>query len=1092
MPQVNEKSTGSAYWRSLEEYSADPKVSELLKEEFAGYDPDDVLSVSRRRFVQLMAASMSLAGLTLAGCRRWPEEELAPFASRPEGRVPGVPTHYASIIERGGVANGVLISSFDGRPIKVEGNPLHPGSMGAADAYTQASVLQMYDPYRLRQITKGKDDGDGSKPSWADYMAYAAEQGNSLRDDPGSYAVLSQPSSSPSLARMKKGLLAAYPGVKWYEYEPLNRDNEIKGATRAFGKPVRAQYHLDKAEVIICFDSDLLGNHPNQVRNAHDWAKGRKSADEGRMSRLYAAESTMSITGSVADHRLPTRSAKIGALVQAVAQKLSLMTGSASLNGDSAFVEALVKDLNNHKGKSLVVAGANQPAEVHALCWAINDALGNVGKTVDVTEEPEVLGGSGGGCFRDIAELSNEIESGRVKHVLILGGNPAYDAPVDLDLAGKLAKLESAIHLTEYRNETSRLCDWQLPMANYLECWGDGRAWDGTLSVQQPLILPIARKGAESKSPIELIAMMLGEKASDGYTIVRQTMVEHLPNTSFEKAWRKTLNEGLVAGSAFKPLSDKPKPAGQLDAPPLAEVKDFELTFQADPGVYDGRFADNGWLQELPGPLTKMTWDNAALMNIADAKKLGVGQGDLISITLGDKTLEIAAYLMPGQAAGSIALPLGYGRTAAGPVGVNVGFNTYTLRTSKRPGIAREAKVATTGKRYELALTQNHYMIDDKKTLGFLTNPGPGFIRDRVGDKGESGLIIREASFDEYKKNPHFVNKNKHGDYELQLWDPPYKTPAKHPGGPEAFNHPHAWGMTIDMNACIGCNACVVACQAENNIPIVGKEQVGMSREMHWLRIDRYFKTTKDDTDAQRPEVVHQPMMCQQCENAPCEQVCPVAATVHDAEGLNVMVYNRCIGTRYCSNNCPYKVRRFNYFDFHSKNPRGTGIPGIQALPWMPIDPLKAIPDQQQEYSIDKIKRMVFNPDVTVRMRGVMEKCSYCVQRIKRQTIDAKNRWSRGERDKETVDDGAIATACQQSCPTQAIVFGDLNDAKSNVTKSQKNPRAYGVLEVLNTRPRSKYLAKLRNPSAALTSKPTGDSHDNHSPAPTEHEGAHT
>ncbi len=1085
MPQVNEKSTGSVYWRSLEEYSADPKVSELLKEEFAGYDPDDVLSVSRRRFVQLMAASMSLAGLTLAGCRRWPEEKLAPFASRPAGHTPGVPTHYASMIERGGIANGVLVSSFDGRPIKVEGNPLHPGSLGAADAYTQASVLQMYDPYRLREITKGKDDGDGSHPSWNDFMAVADEQGKAMRAEPGSYAILSQPSSSPSLARMKSGLLAAFPGVKWYEYEPINRDNEIQGAINAFGKPVRAQYHLDKAEVIVCFDSDLLGSHPNQVRHARDWAKGRKSADEGRMSRLYAAESTMSITGSVADHRLPTRSEKVGALVQAVAQKLSLMNGNASLNGASAFVETLVKDLNGHKGKSLVVAGAYQPAEVHALCWAINDALGNIGKTVDVTDEPEVVGGSGGGCFRDIAELSSEIEAGRVKHVLILGGNPAYDAPVDVDFAGKLAKLDSAIHLTEYRNETSRLCEWQLPMAHYLECWGDGRAWDGTLSIQQPLILPIARKGAESKSPIELIAMMLGEKATDGYTIVRQTFGQLLPTASFEKSWRKALNEGLVEGSAFKPSNARPKPAGQLDAPRLAEEKDFELTFHADPGVYDGRYADNGWLQELPGPLTKMTWDNAALMNIADAKKLGVKQGDLVTITVDGKTLEIVAYLLPGQAAGSIALALGYGRTAAGPVGTDVGFNTYSIRTSQRPGIAREATVAATGKKYELALTQNHYLID---------GIGESLTRTRVGDKSESGLIIKEASFDEYQKNPDFVHKGAHGDFRLQLWDPPYKTEQKHPDAPEAFNHPHAWGMTIDMNACIGCNACVVACQAENNIPVVGKEQVGMSREMHWLRIDRYFKTTEDDTDAQRPEVVHQPMMCQQCENAPCEQVCPVAATVHDAEGLNVMVYNRCIGTRYCSNNCPYKVRRFNYFDFHSRNPRGTGINGIQAKPWIPSDPLKAFPDQQQEYSIDKIKRMVFNPDVTMRMRGVMEKCSFCIQRIKRQTIDAKNRWSRGEREKETVDDGSIVTACQQSCPTQAIVFGDLNDAKSHVTESQKNPRSYSVLEVLNTRPRTKYLAKLRNPNTALAGKPNGGSHNNetHSPSPAAHEGAHT
>ncbi len=1060
MPQVNDKSTGSVYWRSLEEYSADPKVSELLKEEFAGYDPDDVLSVSRRRFMQLMAASMSLAGLTLAGCRRWPEEKLVPFAARPEGRTPGVPTLYASMIERGGIANGVLVSSFDGRPIKVEGNPLHPGSLGAADAFTQASVLQMYDPYRLRQITKGKDDGDGTKPTWADFKDFSDELIGKIKKKPGSFAVLSETSSSPSLARMKDGLLAAFPGVKWYEYEPINRDNEIEGGKLAFGKPVRPQYHLDKAEVIVCFDSDLLGSHPNQVRHAHDWAQGRKSADEGKMSRLYAVESTMSITGGVADHRLPTRSANVGELVVALAQLLKLRSGQSNLNGSSAFIEAMVNDLASHRGKSLVVAGANQPPQVHALCWAINDALGNIGHTVEVTEELSNLGGTTKGCFPDIAELDNGIKTNRIKHLLVLGGNPAYDAPADLGFVSKFQRLETTIHLTEYRNETSRLCDWQLPRANYLECWSDGRAWDGTLSIQQPLILPIARKGSESKSPAELIATMLGEDAADGYTIVRQTLAQYLPTVGFEGAWRKALHEGRVEGSALKALNDRPQPVTNLDGPPLAEPGGFELTFQPDPGVYDGRFADNGWLQELPGPLTKMTWDNAALINIADAEKLGVKQGDVITITVDGKTLEIAAYLMPGQAAGSVALALGYARTASGPVGLGVGFNTYALRTSQRPGIARGATLTKTGRHYDLALTQNHHLIDDI---------GAELTRDRVGAKSHSGMIIKEASFEAYQKNPDFVKKGSHGDVNLQLWDPPYGTEPKREGGPEAFNHPHAWGMTIDMSSCIGCNACVVACQAENNIPVVGKEQVLRSREMQWLRIDRYFKTSDDDKHAERPEVVHQPMMCQQCENAPCEQVCPVAATVHDAEGLNVMVYNRCIGTRYCSNNCPYKVRRFNYFDFHSKNPRGTGIPGIQAKPWLPMDPLKAFPDQQQENSIDKIKRMVFNPDVTIRMRGVMEKCNYCIQRIKRQTIDTKNRFARGERDKATVDDGVITTACQQSCPTQAIVFGDLNDAESDVTRSQQNPRSYSVLDLLNTRPRSTYLAKLRNPSPALT-----------------------
>ena len=1052
MPQVNEQTTGSAYWRSLEEYAQAPEVKQLLEDEFSGYDPQAILKVSRRKFVQLMAASMSLAGLTLSGCRRWPEEQLAPFASRPAGRTPGAPTYFASIAERGGVANGVLVTSFDGRPIKIEGNPLHPGSLGATDAYTQADILRMYDPYRLRQIAKGKADGDGSKPNWDDFLAYAGQQGQMLRDDPGSFAVLAEPSSSESLKRMKQGLLSAFPGVKWYEYQPINRDHEIKGSIQAFGKPMRPQYHLDMADVVVSFDSDILGDHANKVRHARDWAKGRKSADNGKMSRLYVAESAMSITGSVADNRQPVRSAKVGALVQAVAQQLEIMPGNASLNGDSEFVEAIVKDLKAHRGASLVIAGANQPAEVHALCWAINDALGNVGKTVDVTDEPVSTGGSGGGCFQDIAQLANGIESGTVKHLLILGGNPAYDAPVDLDFAGKLEKLESAIHLTEYRNETSRMCDWQLPKAHYLECWGDGRSWDGTLSIQQPLILPIARKGAESKTPAELLALMLGEKASDGYTIVRQTFAQFLSSAGFESAWRKALHTGVVAGSAYKPTTARPKPGNTLAAPPLDEKQDFEVTFVTDASMYDGRYADNGWLQETPDPLTKMTWDNAALINIADANAAQVHNGDVITVTVDGKSLEIAAYLMPGQARGSIALPLGYGREAGGPVGTGVGFNTYALRTGQRAGIARGATIAKVpGKRHKLALTQNHHLIDHIGTV---------LTEHRVGHKGQSGSIIKEGNFEAYKHDPKhaLAAPGEHGEaVSLQLWDEPYTTPAKREGGPTAFNEPHAWGMSIDMNACIGCNACVVAGQAENNIPVVGKDMVLMSREMQWLRIDRYFKNDrKTDPDAERPEVIHQPMMCQQCENAPCEQVCPVAATVHDAEGLNAMVYNRCVGTRYCSNNCPYKVRRFNYFDYHAKDPRGS------AKPWL------LMPDMQQDAMIGKIKRMVFNPDVTVRMRGVMEKCTYCVQRIKRQTIAVKNQWARGERDKKTVDDGSIVTACQQSCPTEAIVFGDLNDAASGVTKSQQSPRSYMVLEELNVRARSKYLAKLRNPNPAL------------------------
>ena len=1020
---------GAAYWRSLEEYADSPAFREQLEQEFPGYDPEQLVAMSRRGFLKLGGAAMALAGLTLTGCRRWPAEQLAPYANRPDGVVPGVPDFYATMSERGGVATGLLAESFDGRPIKIEGNPEHPFSLGATDAWQQASVLDLYDPDRSRGVVIRGESGFTAS-DWDGFERFWRERVNLEQ-----VAVLSEASSSESLRRLR----AKLPAGSWYEYEPISRDAELRGSELALGQRVRPHYDLSNAKVIACFDSDLLSGHPASLRYARQWAAGRRSADDGEMNRLYAAESTFTCTGSVADERLPIRSGDMAAILAAVADGVGVSGLSFTVPpAAKAFVEKLVEDLNRHRGRSLVTVGPNQLPAVHALAWKINEALGNVGETLVALQEPESDAGS-------LSDLVDAISNGEVQTLVILGGNPVYNAPADAGFAAALGRVEHKVRLGLYVDETSMQCDWHLPQAHFLESWGDGRAWDGTLSIQQPLIRPLF----DGRSAIELLSLMVGESEGSGYEIVRSTFRGLLGDSGFEQSWRRALHDGLVEGSGFAVVNDlqlngaTPKPMATGDAEGT-----FELTFHADAGVYDGRSANNGWLLELPGPLTKLTWGNAAWINIADARSMGIRNGDVVSIKVGSGEIQIPAYLMPGQARGSIALPLGYGRTAGSlTVGREVGVDVYPLRSSTGMGFITGAAVTATGESAELAMTTNHHLLDPVGEWGNVK---------RVGEKTRSGMVIKEASLDEYQRNRNFVHAGAHGDYSLQLFAPPFKTDPVHEDAPELFNEPHAWGMSVDMNACTGCSACVIACQSENNIPTVGERGVRMSREMHWLRIDRYFKNDRElDPDAEHPDVVYQPMMCVHCENAPCESVCPVAATVHDSEGLNTMVYNRCIGTRYCSNNCPYKVRRFNYFDWHSKPVRAGW-----AKPWL------GMPDSQHrsDDQVDTIRRLGFNPDVTVRMRGVMEKCTFCTQRIARAKINAKREWQQGERDQPLVRDGEVVTACQQACPTEAIVFGDLNDPESKVSRLHRNDRTYGVLDDLNTRPRLKHMAKIRNP----------------------------
>ncbi|MBB6429445.1 TAT-variant-translocated molybdopterin oxidoreductase [Algisphaera agarilytica] len=1132
---ASEDLQGQRYWRSLDEYSNSPELLEKIAQEFPEYDPDELLGMSRRKFMKLAGASMALAGLTLTGCRRWPKEKVVAHNARPEGTLPGVPETYASMLQRGGVANGLFVTSFDGRPINVAGSPLHPivgdaeryaaGDLqyGSADVFTLASLLDMYDPDRSRSVKKySEGEGKGKRSSWEEFAGAVS----GLKAD-SKIAVLSEAQSGPAFADVKKRFLKHFPQATWTTWEPLHRDSEIEGSGLAFGQALRAQYDASKAMVLATFDSDFLSDHPASAKHARGWAKLRKSCDEGKMSRVYAVAPALSVTSSNADVHLQVKPSTIAAMLEALAVEIGVsgLNSTISLGeAESLFVKKLAKDLKEHKGESLVVVGPSQPAAVHALAWSINETLGNLHKTVMLTQEPagDKL------CVDEIAELTDKLNAGEVDTLLILGGNPVFDAPADLGFAEALAKAETSIHLGLYENETSVSCGWHLPEAHYLECWGDGRAWDGTICLQQPIIEPLFG----GKSPIEVLAMIGHDDATEGYDLVRRAWSAAIKagqydvatsawpggpvDNSAENAWRVAVHDGLLAGTAF-PLVNA-KTVGASGTSVVATTEAMQIAFRQDPKVYDGRYANNGWLQELPETITKITWDNPAWVSVQDALDHDLKNGDVINIKIDDRELDCAVMITPGQAPGVVVLTVGQGRSWGGRIATGVGFNTYTLRGTTTQGCAYSAQIKKTGQTHPLATTEIHHLIDTGKLgpdalSGGKDRDGSGAMAawaldKRVGKKpGDEGYIVKQTSFADYKKylqkldkDPKalsFANDDAHGDLSLQLYDAPLaeefaerakelmeKYPEEVADGwtpKQQFNDKHAWGMTIDMTACTGCNACVIACQSENNVPIVGKDQVMMSREMQWIRIDSYyrgkpqatknFKVSKDDKEV--VDAVHMPVTCVHCENAPCEQVCPVAATVHDTEGLNTMVYNRCIGTRYCSNNCPYKVRRFNYFDYHSKldsaSFRNTGKDGgLSNSPWLKM------PDQQPGDVIDQIRRMVFNPDVTVRMRGVMEKCTYCTQRIQRAKIEAKARWAEAKTagqevdDYPYVDDGKLTTACQGACPTEAITFGNLNDPKAKVAQIQsKNKRAYKLLSELNSRPRTQHMGLVRNPVKA-------------------------
>jgi len=1007
-----QSSSGKQYWRTLEELSGDPEFEQLLHREFPRQASEWDESVDRRDFLKLMAASLALAGIS--GCGRTPEEHIVPYVKQPEGMVLGKPQFYATAMPFGADAIGLLVESHEGRPTKIEGNPDHPSSLGATDAFAQASILNLYDPDRAQTATYL-----GEIRAWSGFLDAAQTLAAAIKSTSGAgFRILTGSVTSPTLAAQIQSLLTIYPQAKWHQWEPAGSDGAREGAKLAFGRYVNTVYRPEKAEVILSLDSDFLASGPGHIRYMKEFYRRRKldqfaEADRGgaEMNRLYVVEPTPSVTGATADHRLALRASDVALFARSLAGKLGL-GGSAPLpRAAEKWLDAVTKDLQKHPRNSLVVAGEQQPAEVHALAHAINAALDNVGTSLYYTEPVEANPTNHLDSLRD---LCADMHAGKVDTLLILGVNPVYTVPHDWDFTAKLKKVSTAIHVSPHFEETSEYCQWHVAESHYLESWGDARAFDGTVSVIQPLIAPLYR----THSAFEVLAAFSDKPGVGVYDAVRERLKAAAAGADFEKFWRKTLNDGVVANTAFAPITVTPKftPAS-LPPAKAASADELEFIFRPDPCIHDGRFANNGWLQELPKPITKLTWDNAAYVSPKTAEKLALthsvawrggehGQiiSNVIDISLSNSKVTAAAWIVPGQAENVIVLPLGYGRKNAGYTGSNKGFNAYAVRASSALWSATAAQdaIKKTGDEYPLACTQYHFNMEGRQ-------------------------ILSTATLEEYHKNPAFPHEG--------VAEPP-KELSLYNGEKEFPSAPHKWAMAIDLNKCNGCNACVVACQSENNIPVVGKDQVMRGREMHWIRIDRYYKakTATDDPSTyseslDNPETFFQPVPCQQCENAPCEQVCPVGATAHSAEGLNEMVYNRCIGTRYCSNNCPYKVRRFNFLRF-------------------------------QDWETPSFKLMR-NPEVTVRSRGVMEKCTYCIQRINTGRIEA-------EKQNRPIGDGEIVTACEAACPAEAIVFGNANDPNSRVSKLKAQLRNYSILGELNTRPRTTYLAAVRNPNPEL------------------------
>jgi MoCo/4Fe-4S cofactor protein with predicted Tat translocation signal len=992
------KSTkGKRYWRSIDELAGTEEFQAAVEREFPAAAQEWVDPVSRRGFMKLMGASMALAGL--AGCTKQPDEPIYPYVKAPEDLILGKPNYFATAHPFVTGAVPTLVKSDQFRPIKIDGNPEHPYNLGSSDVFTQGTLLDLYDPDRSKRVTY-----QGENREWSEFAQGLRVKMGETKDGTGVY-FLSTTITSPTLARQWKAVQAAYPKAKLVQYDPA-----IAGTALASG--TIAQYDLSGADVIVSLDADFLSGaaYPGFHKLTREYAQRRK--DPSKLNRLYVIESTPTTTGMKAEHRLGLRASEIPAFAAALAAAVGASGAQAPgyiwTAEQQKFLAALAKDLKANAGKSAVLPGLYQDPSVTAIAASINSALGNVGKTVAASSEP--LNPIPSDQLGDYKALVADLNAGRVDWLVILNANPIYSSPADLDFTSAFNKAKVVAHLGSHQDETGQIAHWHIPAANPLEFWSDARSYDGTVSIVQPLIEPLY--GGHTAH--DVFQTLLNEPVQSSYEAVRETWKSTIKG-DFETGWRKALHGGWVDGTAFdKTTKADATGAASTHVPTPASKDALEIIFRPDPNIYDGRFSNVGWLQELPKPVTNLSWDNAAIVSGATLTKYKLEEDDIVELNVNGKTVKAPVIVAPGHPDESVTVYLGYGREAAGRVGSGAGFSAYLIRPASAPFYTTGSMKKIDGK-WGTAITKSHYQDHRSKAAGGEGNGNYSLeTNEAIGDRG----IIRYATLDEYKANPGFANEGENHE----------KTSMGTSLFPNWSYTENAWGMSIDMNSCTGCNACIMSCYAENNIPVVGKQQVRIGRNLQWLRIDSYF-----EGDLAAPRAHFQPMLCQHCENAPCEQVCPVGATVHTPEGLNTMVYNRCVGTRYCSNNCPYKVRRYNYLLY-------------------------------SDFESDSLKLMR-NPDVSVRSRGVMEKCSYCVQRITAARIEA-------DKDNRSIRDGEIVTACQQACPASAITFGNINDKGSRVAKLRGDERTYQVLADLNTRPRTTYVAAVLNPNSELAEAP--------------------
>jgi molybdopterin-containing oxidoreductase family iron-sulfur binding subunit len=971
---------GPAFWRTLEEAAETEDLTEYVEQEFPGLSGQIPQGIDRRNLLKVMGASLAMAGA--AACTKLPKETIVPYVRQPDNIIPGEPMFFATAHTMGGYARGVLVESNMNRPTKVEGNPDHPASLGSTTIFEQGSLLNLYDPDRSESVLNR-----GSLSTWGAFTGKLSEQAQSIGSRKGEgLAILSGATTSPTLISQMNALTAQWPSAKWYTYEPSVNPAIASAAKKIAGRSAVITYDFSQAAVVLSLESDFLNNGPECLKYARQFS-AKRAVDTGIVPvRYYQVESSPTVSGSIADHRFTVKSNAVAPIAYQMAKALGVaapdVTGTAP-----AWLSAVAEDLSSHKGHCIVVPGEFQPESVHLAAYAMNAALGNVGTTVKVLESfaPDT---------HTLEDLTADLNGGHVEVLIIFGSNPVYDAPASLDFLTAMRKPPLVVRLGQYFDETSRWSHWHVPAVHYLESWSDTRAFDGTATIIQPLVEPLYK----GKSAHELLSTLLGKPDATPHDLVKGYWQTVSPN-DFDAFWKTSLHNGVVAGTAASIVNGTAPPLPPLTSP---EAGEWEVTFRPDPTIGDGSFANNGWLQELPKPQTKTTWDNLIFIRLSDAEKLKVQKDDLLTVSVKGKSVTCPVWLTANQAEGSVAIFFGYGRTASGRVGNKIGYSAYEIQDAATPFVAAGT----------LAKAPGSYSIANSQAMQTMADRAP----------------IRAAEYSDFKQHPNFptdTEEEKPLPKSITLYndaDWPY--------------HDHKWGMTIDLNVCTGCTACAIACQSENNIAVVGKDQVSRGRHMHWIRIDRYYS---GNGSLDEPDTYNQPVPCMQCENAPCEVVCPVAATVHSQEGLNQMVYNRCVGTRYCSNNCPYKVRRFNFYLF-------------------------------SDWDTESLKGMR-NPDVTVRSRGVMEKCSYCIQRIQEVKIKAEK-----ENNRKIVD-GEILTACQQVCPTQAITFGDLNDPNSKVAKSAASKRIYNLLDDLNNRPRTKYLGYVRNSNEALRGQ-RGSNHE--------------